>query len=148
VVTFSKSLLITLFALTLVVVAGLSLFLGARYGASTAVTELRAVSFGLRESNLRRLLELDGILASGDISLARRKTVAVAWAEYSSMEDDASGLVLPPTAAMRDSIPAVRGAVDKYCQSDAAEFHADSQLDICAEVVRRSNKSLERTRER
>jgi hypothetical protein len=147
VVTFTKTQLLALFAVTLVVVSGLSFFLGARHGANTAVTVLRSVSFGSRESNMRRLLELDGILASGDTALARRKTIAVAWAEYSSLEDDVNGLVLPPTDAMRDSIPAVRGAVDKYCQSDGAKFHGDSQFDICAEVVRRSNKSLERTRE-
>jgi hypothetical protein len=86
---------------------------------------------------LRRFLELDRILSAGDMPLARRKVAAIAWAEYSALEDDAGGVVLPPTDSMRSSIPAVRSAVEEYCQSEAASFHSDSKINICAEAGRR-----------
>jgi len=148
VATISIGRLSTLFVAAIAVASGVSFLLATKLGANTAVVQLRSVTFGSQEGDLRRLLELDGILAAGDIALARRKVAAVAWAEYSALEDDVSGVVLPPTDAMRSSIPAVRSAVHEYCQSDPASFHSDSSMDICAEAVRRSNKSLERTRER
>ena len=148
VLTFNKTQLLVLFVVTLVVVSGLTFFLGARYGANTAVTALQSISFGARQSNLQRLLELDGILASGDTALARRKIIAVARAEYLSLEAAASDLVLLPTDAMRDSISVVRGTVTHYCQSDVAKTHGDLLLDVCAEMESRSNTPLEQTRER
>jgi hypothetical protein len=147
VVTISKGRLSVLFVAAVAVAAGVCFFLGTQFGANMAVTELRSVAFGSRDMNLRRLLELDRLLAAGELDLARRKVAAVAWAEYSSLEDDVSGVVLPPTDPMRSSLPAVRTAVEEYCQSDASAFHSGSNSDICGEAVRRSNKSFERTRE-
>jgi hypothetical protein len=147
VVTITRGRLSALFVAAIAVASGVFFVLGARLGSNNAVAELRSVAFGSRESDLRRLLELDSILASGDLALARVKVGALAWAQYSALEDDASGTVLPPTEAMRDSIRGVRIVVDKFCQSDEAAFHADSKINICADAVRRSNKSLERARE-
>jgi hypothetical protein len=148
VVTISKGRLSLLLVAVVTVASGVGSILGAQLGANTAVAELRSVAFGSQEMDLRRLLELDRLLAAGDTTLARRKIGGLAWAEYSALEDDVSDVVLPSTAPMRDSIPAVRSAVEEYCQSDAAAFHSGSEADICTEAVRRSNKSLERTRGR
>lgn len=143
---FARRRQIAVLVAAVAIACGLSFYVGAHYGSVATVAHLRSISFGSRQANLQRLLELDSILASNDTALARRKTIALALAEYIGLDDEVVGALVPPTDVMRSSAPAVRALVAEYCRSESAKFHANSNLDFCSEVAKRSNKSFERTR--
>jgi len=65
----------------------------------------------------------------------------VAWSHYTSLEDDAAGAHLPPSAKMRDSIAGIRQVVSGYCASKVAAPPAaggPAGPDLCRELAQRS----------
>jgi hypothetical protein len=118
------------------------------HGTNRTVVLFRDLDFGSRQGELRRYLQADELLAAGRVDVARRKIAGLAWSEYVALEQDATGVLLPPSEAMRSSIIDTRNVVASYCASAAATFHASAELSVCKVLEdQRSNKSLERGRE-
>lgn len=111
--------------------------LGSVHGADRALMQFRDLSFQTAEDAMRRQLRYDTLLANGRVEDARRAMGGVAWSHYSTLEDDARGLMLPSTEKMRNSIDGIRTAVAAYCGSDAAAFHAGAKIGICREYAAR-----------
>jgi hypothetical protein len=118
--------------------AGVSYWIGTIHGADRALGEFRDLSFQSTEASMQRLLRFDALLGSGDVIDARRKMGNVAWSHYTSLEDDAAGAYLPPSAKMQASIAATREAVGGYCRSGAALPAVAGAPGLCEELARRS----------
>jgi hypothetical protein len=99
---------------------GMSYWFGTVRGAEQALDQFRDLSFQNTGASMERLLRFDAMLAAGEVDGARRGMGQVAWSHYQSLEDDAGGAYLPPSAKMLESIPGIRQVVSGYCASGLA----------------------------
>lgn len=123
-------------------IAGLGLgaasyWLGTVHGADRALAQFRDLSFQTADDAMRRQLRYDMLLSKGRVEETRRALGGVAWSHYSTLEDDARGVMLPSTEKMRSSIEGIRTVVSEYCGSDAATFHAGAKVNLCREFAAR-----------
>jgi hypothetical protein len=131
-------------AVVALVAGGLWLYnAGLRTGAERGMQASRDIGFATQSLFLRHLLSVSGNLERSEVGQAQATLNMLTYHQYTRLEEDAKGGLLEGTGRMKRNIEKVRELVVGYC---AGSHGSNAEFDLCAEVAKRSNKTMEPTR--
>ena len=116
---------------------------GLRTGAERGIQASRDIGFTSQSLLLRHLLSVSEKLERSEAAEAQATLDMLIFHQYTRLEEDAQGGLLEGTARMKINIGKVRELVATHC---GKQRNGGAEFDVCAEVAKRSNKTMEPTR--